>query len=372
MAEDCAAQYVPIVGAASKSEIAVMNTLTTNLHLMLTSFYRPTAERHKIIIEWKPFPTDRVRPAPPPPVPHSTNTPQYAIQSHLHLHNLSPTTSLIEIPPSSGHQISTASILATITAHAASTALLLLPGIQYYTGQLLDIPLITSHARALGIPYIGWDLAHAVGNVPLSLHAWDVDFAVWCSYKYLNAGPGAMAGCFVHERNWGGAGGGWKGMRLEGWYGVGKAARFEMGREFVAAEGAGGWMLGNPSGGDLAGVKAALGVVGDAGGVGALRRKGVVMTGWLEWLLDGLVEGRGGGKVFEIITPRDPRERGQQLSLLFKEGVLEGVAEKLVKKGVVFDVRKPDVMRVAPAPLYCTFEDVWRFVQILGEALEGV
>ncbi|KAL2170615.1 hypothetical protein VTG60DRAFT_4628 [Thermothelomyces hinnuleus] len=376
MAADCAQKSVDLVGAASPSEVIYMNTLTVNLHLMMASFYRPTEKRHKIIVEWKPFPSD-----------------------YLEWHGLNPSTSLVEIHPDEPETqyMSTAHILSVIDEHADSTALLLLPGIQYYTGQLLDVARITAHARARGIPAVGWDLAHAVGNVELDLHDWGVDFAVWCTYKYLNAGPGAIAGAFVHQRHHrlrqgeddgdGGAndhdtagsnsdnnnngdrpsGPRYYVPRLSGWYGADNATRFDMAKDFRPAEGAHGWQVSNPSAADLACVGAALDVFGRAG-MRALRDKAVVLTGYLERLLLGLLEkegaapgGRGeaGERAFRILTPADPRERGSQLSLLLRPGLLEPVTGRLAEAGVVVDVRKPDVMRVAPVPMYCRFEDVW-------------
>ncbi|KAH6839520.1 kynureninase 2 [Chaetomium sp. MPI-CAGE-AT-0009] len=370
MAAACAAESVDLVGAKSANEIIYMNTLTVNLHLMMASFYRPTEKRHKIIAEWKPFPSD-----------------SYAIASQLQWHGLSPSTSLIEIHPTDPTTlyISTAHILSLIDQHADSTALLLLPGIQYYTGQLFDIPLITRHAHAHGI-VVGWDLAHAAGNAELALHEWGVDFAVWCTYKYLNAGPGAVAGVFVHERHHhhlqgdGGVVGGGEGdaalgyrHRLAGWYGADKAVRFEMEKVFRPAEGAAGWQVSNPSVVDLACVRAALGLFGRVG-MRALRDKAVVLTGYLEWLLLGLLEegvgkGEDGEAAFRILTPANPAERGSQLSLLLRGGLLEGVSRELADGGVVVDVRKPDVIRVAPVPMYCRFEDVWGFITVLKRAL---
>ncbi|KAK4098905.1 kynureninase 2 [Parathielavia hyrcaniae] len=388
MAADCAQQSLDLVGAASPSEVIYMNTLTVNLHLMMASFYRPTEKRHKIIAEWKPFPSD-----------------SYAIASQLQWHGLSPSTSLIEVHPDhpetpSSLSISTEHILSVIDEHADSTALLLLPGIQYYTGQLFDMARITAHARARGIPAVGWDLAHAAGNVELRLHDWGVDFAVWCTYKYLNAGPGAIAGVFVHERhhhhhhhhhantNTNPESGGTAvddtlgyRHRLAGWYGADKTVRFNMAKEFLPAAGAHGWQVSNPSAADLACVRAALGVFGRTS-MRELRDKAVVLTGYLEWLLNGLVEdgvgtsmgrteGEEGEPAFRIITPANPLERGSQLSLLLREGLLEKVSGKLAEGGVVCDARKPDVIRVAPVPLYCGFEDVWGFVEVFKRALEG-
>ncbi|KAK4206894.1 pyridoxal phosphate-dependent transferase [Rhypophila decipiens] len=399
MAEDCARKFVPIVGAASSSEVVVMNTLTVNLHLMLASFYRPTEKRHKIIIEWKPFPSD-----------------WYAVQSQIEWHGRSPSTSMIEVQPDSdsdsGLYLSTKSILSTIDAHADSTALLLLPGIQYYTGQLLDMPLITKYAQERGI-VVGWDLAHAVGNVELALHDWNVDFAVWCTYKYVNAGPGAIGGAFVHERHGkvmpasqhvnGNGANGTNGHshshgqtagemkftpRLAGWYGNDKSVRFNMERTFQPTPGAQGWVISNPSAVDLASLSAALEIFGKTS-MKDLRDKALVITGYAEFLLNKVlaqttsdinsngVNGHDGQKkeeaLFKIITPANPLERGSQLSILLadKPGLLEKVSKALEENGVVCDKRKPNVIRIAPVPLYCTFFDVWRFVKIFEEAVRG-
>ncbi|KAK3374753.1 kynureninase 2 [Podospora didyma] len=359
MAEDCARKFVPIVGAASPSEVVVMNTLTANLHLMMASFYRPTEKRHKIILEWKPFPSD-----------------WYAIQSQIEWHSLSPQTSMVEIQPDANLYLSTERILAAIDEHADSTALLLLPGIQYYTGQLLDMKRITAHARGRGIPAVGWDLAHAAGNVELCLHDWDVDFAVWCTYKYLNAGPGSIAGAFVHSKHSGTVEGTLSGYRhrLAGWYGADKSVRFNMAKEFQPTPGAPGFQLSNPSSIDLASLTAALEVFGMTR-MTDLRSKALLITAYAELLLDRVLLDRDGQigeeeAVFKIITPRNPLERGSQLSLLLKPGLLDRVSQALVENGVVFDARKPDVIRVAPVPMYCTFVDVWNFVEIFKRAID--
>lgn len=351
LAESCSAKSLDLVGASTPQEIIYMNTLTVNLHLMLATFYRPTPQRRKIIIEWKPFPSD-----------------WYAVQSQLALHKLSASDSLIEIQPSDPETLylSTESILAAIDEHADSAALLLLPGIQYFTGQLLDIPTITAYAQSKGIT-VGWDLAHAVGNVPLSLHEWNVDFAVWCTYKYLNAGPGATAGLFLHERHH--DRNGKVRDRLAGWYGADKSVRFNMEKQFVPSPGAWGYQLSNPSAVDLSCLDAALEVFRKTR-MKELRGKAVVMTGYLEVLLKRLMkEGQG---AFRILTPDNVEERGTQLSLMFTQGkeVLERVSKVLAENGVVCDFRKPDVMRVAPVPMYCRFEDVWRFVEALRKGIK--
>ncbi|KAH6609734.1 kynureninase [Trichoderma cornu-damae] len=352
MAEDCANRSADIVGA-SPGEIVYMGTLTANLHMMMASFYRPDAARHKVILEWKPFPSDH-----------------YAIESQIAWHGRDPAQSMVKIEPDADLLIPTDKVLATIDEHADSTALILLPGIQYYSGQLFDMARITAHARERGI-VVGWDLAHAAGNVELKLHDWGVDFACWCTYKYINAGPGATGGVFVHERH---------GRvdfaespayrpRLSGWYGGDKRVRFNMSNTFVPTAGAAGYQVSNPSALDLASVAAALSVFNKTT-MRNLRSKALVLTAYAEHLLDQINAESGAAEpFFKIITPRDPAQRGTQLSLLLREGLLDGIARALEENGVMCDKRKPDVLRVAPVPLYSRFEDVWRFMQILRGAL---
>ncbi|EGR53139.1 kynureninase [Trichoderma reesei QM6a] len=355
MAEDCANKSADLVGA-SPSEIVYMGTLTVNLHMLMASFYRPDDRRHKVILEWKPFPSDH-----------------YAIESQIVWHGRDPAQSMVKIEPDQGYVISTEKVLATIDAHADSTALLLLPGIQYYSGQFFDIPRITAYAKERGI-VVGWDLAHAAGNVELKLHDWDVDFACWCTYKYINAGPGATAGAFVHERHgkveYSGDGDTEAPTyrpRLAGWYGGDKRVRFNMANTFVPTPGAAGFQASNPSALDLAAVSAALSVFNKTS-MRELRSKALVLTAYAEHLLD-QINAEAGTPFFTIITPRDPARRGTQLSILLREGLLDGIAEALERNGVMCDKRKPDVLRVAPVPLYSRFEDVWRFMQILRGAL---
>ncbi|KAK3334176.1 kynureninase 2 [Cercophora scortea] len=367
LAADCALKSTNLVGAASPSEIVIMNSLTTNLHLLMASFYRPTATRHKILLEWRPFPSD-----------------WYAIQSQISWHGFDPETSMVEIQPSSSSSspnlyLPTSAILAAIDAHADSAALLLLPGIQYYTGQLFDMRRITAYAQARGI-VVGWDLAHAAGNVELALHDWNVDFAVWCTYKYINAGPGAIAGAFIHSRH-----GGVEfdhatnrhvfRPRLSGWYGNDKSVRFNMDKTFQPTPGAAGFQLSNPSAVDLASLSAALSVF-NMTDMAALRAKSVVITAYAEFLLDELLAAAAAGETeekpaFSIITPRNPAERGAQLSILLWAGLLERVSKALAEEGIMFDARKPDVIRIAPVPMYCTFEDVWRFVEVFRGAISA-
>ncbi|KAI4144400.1 MAG: hypothetical protein L6R39_004208 [Caloplaca ligustica] len=358
--DEVAAQRIaPIVGA-SGSEVAVMETLSANLHLMMASFYRPTKARYKIILEGKAFPSDH-----------------YAVESQIRHHDLEPADAMVLIEPTDGTQatISTSQILSTIDEHASTTALVLLPGVQYYTGQYLDIAATTAHAHSHGIT-IGWDLAHAVGNVELQLHDWEVDFAVWCSYKYLNSGPGAIAGLFVHERHGqldkAGMDSGKVGYRprFSGWWGGDKATRFQMGSEFVPIPGAAGFQVGNPCALAICPLLASLEIF-EMTSMSAVRQKSITLTKYLEELLqrsDAQDATGGATGLYRIITPANPAERGAQLSMLLKPGLLEGVMADLEAEGVVVDERKPDVIRVAPAPLYNSFSDVWDFVEIFKRA----
>lgn len=335
-----------------------MNTLTINLHLLMASFYKPDSKRFKIILEWKPFPSD-----------------YYAIESQITWHGLDPSTCMVKIEPDNRKDslISTDRILKAIDEHADETALLLLPGIQYYSGQLFDIPKITAHAKARGI-VVGWDLAHAAGNVELKLHDWDVDFACWCTYKYINAGPGAIAGAFIHERygkveQTGDTVSYWP--RLTGWYGGDKSVRFNMDNKFIPTPGAGGYQASNPSAIDLASLSGALSVFGKTS-MKELRDKALVLTAYAEHLLDQMIcdgADNGEGPLFRVISPRDPLQRGTQLSVLLRDGLLESASRILEENGVICDKRKPGVIRVAPVPLYTKFEDVWRFMRIFRMAI---
>ncbi|CAI6340239.1 unnamed protein product [Periconia digitata] len=357
-------QTSKIVGALP-SEVVVMETLTANLHLLMSSFYRPTLERYRIIIEGKAFPSDH-----------------YAVESQLVHHNI-PTSALITIEPSSSSSpyLSTEHILSVISQHAASTALVLLPGIQFYSGQLLDIELITRHCRSLDI-IVGWDLAHAVGNVPLKLHDWNVDFAAWCNYKYMNSGPGVIGGLFVHDRHGGvetaddplasQSGNPTNGSdgklvyrpRLSGWWGSDKSSRFDMENKFVPIPGASGFQLSNPSALDMTSVQASLDIFAMTD-MNALRQRSLRLTAYLEARL---LRYGNGTPPYKIITPVNPRERGAQLSLLLNPGLLDHVLTYIEERGVVVDERKPDVLRVAPAPLYNSFWDIHRFIVVFQEA----
>ncbi|KAH8909848.1 kynureninase [Coniochaeta sp. PMI_546] len=348
----------PVVGA-DKSEVAVMQTLTANLHFLMSAFYRPDINgRHKIILESKAFPSDH-----------------FAVETQLRHHGLSPETSMVTLksPHSEDNVLTTEDITSAIAQHADTTALILLPGIQYYTGQLLDIRTITAFAHKHGI-FIIWDLAHAVGNVPLSLHDWDVDAAAWCTYKYLNGGPGCIGGMFVHSRNSAVSKEitdekpeeGYR-NRLAGWWGNDKKTRFVMANRFHPVGGAAGFQLSNPSILDITSLSASLEVFELAGGVSELRKKSLKLTAFLETLFSEMPP--EDKELFRIITPSDPNQRGAQLSVMLSSGLLHTVMKELEARGVIVDERKPDVIRVAPAPLYNTFEDCVDFVDAFSGAL---
>ena len=353
-----ATMLAPLVGA-SPQEVAVAETLTANLHLLISTFYKPTKERHKIIIEKKAFPSDH-----------------YAVVSQIVRHGFDPKSALVLIPPESSTKrtMDLLQIEAVIDEHADTAALILLPGIQYYTGQYLDIEHITAHADSLGIT-IGWDLAHAVGNVELFLHEWNVDFAVWCHYKYVNAGPGAIAGLFVHEKHGHvdqfGSGSGQQALqpRLAGWWGAEKSTRFDMAPNFVPTPGAQGFQLGNPSALAISALIASLEVF-QLTSMEALCKKSVGLTGYMEELLLNSPNSKKliDEGLLQIITPSGSTERGAQLSIQVHSKLLEEILKLLKAEGIVVDERKPDVIRVAPAPLYNTYLEVCAFVQMFTMA----
>lgn len=332
-----------LVGAKPE-EVVAMNQLTVNLHLMLTTFYRPTTSRFKIITEAGAFSSD-----------------QYALEAQIKLHNLDPDKTLIELSPRAGeYTIHTDDILKAIAEHKESLALVIFGGVQYYSGQLFDIKKITRAAHQAGAK-AGFDLAHAVGNVPLNLHQDGVDFAVWCSYKYLNSGPGGVAGAFVHERY-----SHQKELhRLAGWWGHEEKDRFQMKKGFIPMPGADGWQISNFPVLSGSAHLASLEIFGKAG-IKKLRKKSIALTGYLEFLL---FEMDPDQKHFKIITPSSIEERGCQLSILMKKNG-KRVFKRISDEGVIADWREPDVIRVAPVPLYNTFEDVFRFVEILRKQLK--
>jgi kynureninase len=328
--------------SAKPLEVICMNSLTVNLHLMMATFYRPTKSRFKILMEEPAFPSDT-----------------YAIKTQIAHHGLNPRDALVLARPRNGEfAIQTEDIVDLIEKHANQLAIVMFAGVNFFTGQLFDIERITAAAQAGGI-VVGFDLAHAVGNAPLKLHDWNVDFAVWCSYKYLNAGPGAVAGAFLHERHATNT----KLPRFAGWFGNDPNTRFRLHLEpeFVPVPSADGWQISNPPIFSMAPLRASLAVFDDAGGMEPLRAKSIRLTGYLEFLLTEI-----GSKKFTVITPRNPDERGCQLSILAHEHPKE-LLKELETAGVKCDFREPNVIRVAPTPLYNTFHEVWRFARILAQ-----
>ena len=334
--EQLTEQVATLVGA-KPIEVVVMNTLTVNLHLMLVSFYRPTVSRFKILMEAGAFPSD-----------------QYAVASQVRFHGHSAANAIVEVAPRPGeHSLREADLRAVIEREGAQLALVLIGNVNYLTGQAFDMVALTEIAHRQGA-LIGFDLAHGAGNLQIDLHAANPDFAVWCSYKYLNGGPGSLAGCFVHERH-----ARTPGLpRFEGWWGHNKQTRFEMPHAFDPLPGAEGWQLSNPPIFQLAALRASIELFA-AAGMRALRRKSEALTGYLETLLGRLPPG-----FCTQLTPSDPAQRGAQLSLRFKGDPHRLLAE-LSEAGVICDFRAPDVIRVAPAPLYCSFRDVSRFALAL-------
>jgi kynureninase len=330
-----------LVGA-QPNEVVCMNSLTVNLHFMMATFYRPTKARRKIMMEDPAFPSDT-----------------YAIKSQIAHHGLEPDDCLVLARPRKGEfTVRLEEIEALLEKHGDEIALVLLAGVNFFTGQLFDLPRITAVAQKHGCA-VGIDLAHAAGNVPLRLHDWNIDFAVWCSYKYLNSGPGAVAGAFVHERHATNP----DLPRLAGWWGNDPATRFRMHLEpdFIPVPSADSWQVSNPPILAMAPLRASLAIFDEAGGMTRLREKSERLTGYLQFLLD-----CAPSKLFSVITPRAPNEHGCQLSVLVHEHPRE-LFQKLEKAGVKGDFREPDVIRVAPTPLYNTFHEVWRFAKILAE-----
>jgi kynureninase len=326
-------------------EVVLMNSLTVNLHLMLASFYRPESRRRSIVIEAGAFPSDR-----------------YAVATHLEWHGLDPRKHLIEIAPAPGEDLIDEQLVETqLVQRGEEIALVLWPGVQYLTGQVFDLARIAKAARGVGA-IIGFDLAHSVGNVPLTLSGLDADFAAWCSYKYMNAGPGAIAGCYVHSRHFGQPGR----HRLGGWWGHEMATRFDMLHDFKAAHGASGFHISNQSIFATTPLIASLAILRDAH-MERLREKSIALTGFLERLL--LERTRG----LTVITPRALEARGAQLSLRVRGGAERGrgVFKWLMAHGVICDWREPDIIRVAPVPAYNSFEDAYRFVECLEQGLRG-
>jgi len=332
-----------VVGA-KPHEVVVMNTLTVNLHLMMVSFFRPSGKRKKILIEFDAFPSDK-----------------YAVASQLRFHGCDPETDMIQLKARDGEYcLRQEDIEAVLDQKGDEIALVMLGNTNYYTGQYFDMKAITAKAHEKGC-LVGFDCAHGAGNVPLNLHDCDVDFAVWCTYKYLNAGPGSIAGCFVNERfadrkdiN-----------RFEGWWGHNKETRFGMRDAFDPIYGVEAWQLSNPPILSLAAVWASLQIFKEAG-MSRLRAKSVKLTGYLEYLLNAINDDR-----IEVITPSAPERRGSQLSIRI-QGAGRGLFDRLTERGVITDWREPDVIRVAPTALYTQYEDVYHLARIIGEELKQI
>ena len=337
-------QMAEIVGGTD-SEVVVMNALTVNLHLLMVSFYRPTTARHKIIIEAHAFPSDH-----------------FAVESQIRQRGFDPAESMVVIRPREGEEtLRHSDIIETIRANSDDLALVLLPGVHYYTGQVFDMHAITNEAHEVGA-LAGFDLAHAVGNIELELHDWDVDFAAWCTYKYLNGGPGGVGGAFVHSRHVDGA----DLPKLLGWWGTAKATRFEMETVYEPIPTVESWQLSNAPILSMAALRASLDLITRAGGVSAMRQKSLTQISYTDYLLAALLDGK-----VESITPVDIDERGCQFALRVTAPGVDGRAifEQLEAAGIACDWRYPDVIRVAPIPLYNSYTDIHRFVSTLAELL---
>lgn len=340
-------QLSKIVGCLP-DEVVVMNQLTVNLHLLMVSFYRPTKQRYKIICEVKAFPSD-----------------QYAFESQVRYHGFDPDDAIIEVSPRAGEDtIRTEDILSVIEQHKDETALILFGGINYYTGQFFDVKTITDASHRAGA-YAGFDLAHAAGNVELKLHEWNVDFACWCSYKYLNSGPGGVGGVYIHEQHIANK----ELSRFAGWWGHTKETRFKMEKGFEPIPTAEGWQLSNAPILSMAAHKASLDIFEEAG-MNNLLAKSKLLSGYLHFILND-INNKQTEKLIEIITPAKEEERGCQVSMLMLRKGKE-IFNELSKQGVVADWREPNVIRVAPVPLYNSFEDVWRFGEIVRGAINKI
>lgn len=338
-------QLSKIVGCLP-NEVVVMNSLTVNLHLLMVSFYRPAKQRYKIICEAKAFPSD-----------------QYAFETQAKYHGYNPAEAVIEVSPREGeHTLRTEDIISTIQKHGDTVAVVLFGGVNYYSGQLFDMKTITEAAHSVGA-YAGFDLAHAAGNVELFIHDWNIDFACWCSYKYLNSGPGGVGGVYIHEKHVSN-----KDLpRFAGWWGYTKETRFNMEKGFEPIPTAEGWQLSNAPILAMAAHKASLDVFDEAG-IDKLRAKSKLLSGYLHFILNE-INSRKKEKVLEIITPANEKERGCQVSMLMLNKGKE-IFNELTKNGVIADWREPNVIRVASVPLYNSFEDVYRFGEIISSILK--
>lgn len=322
-----------------ENEVVSMNALTVNLHLLMLSFYRPDASRYRIICEEKAFPSD-----------------SYALQSQARLHGYDPKYIIREVKPRSGrYDIDEQDILDAIAEEGDRLAMVMFGGVNYYTGQVFDMQKITAAAHKVGA-VAGFDLAHAIGNIPLQLHDWNVDFAAWCTYKYLNSGPGSVSGIYIHEKHASNP----ETFRLAGWWGHDKSSRFKMEPQFVPIPTAESWQMSNAPVLSMAAHKASLDIFDEAG-ISRLREKSIRLTAYLDFLLQEILAKPEFNGMFSIITPSS---RGAQISMLFHRRGRE-MFEHLSKNGVIADWREPDVIRIAPAPLYNSFSDVFRFAEII-------
>ncbi|NVM63507.1 kynureninase [Mucilaginibacter sp. SG538B] len=337
-----------VVGARD-NEVTIMNSLTVNLHLLMVSFYKPDNKRFKILMEGGAFPSD-----------------QYAMESQVRFHGLDPKDTIIEIFPRNGEvTLRIEDIIQTIDQNKNELALVLFGGINYYTGQFFDMKAITDAAHAAGA-YAGFDLAHAAGNVPLQLHNWGADFACWCSYKYMNSGPGGISGIFVHEKHFTDK----ELNRFAGWWGYRRDKQFLMAPGFDPEAGAAGWQVSTSPIPLLALFKASMAIFDSAGGLDTLRRKSLYLTGYLEFLIQSINKQQG-EEVYRIITPSDATARGCQLSVVC-ERKARAIFNYLAQNGVIGDWREPDVIRLSPVPLYNTFEDVYKAARLMADALKVV
>jgi kynureninase len=337
-----------VIVGAKKEEVSIMNSLTVNLHLLLVSFYKPTNKRYKILMEGGAFPSD-----------------QYALESQVRFHGFDPKDAIIEISPRSGEDtLRTEDIVDAIKNNTDGLALVLFSGINYFTGQFFNIEAITKAAHEAGV-LAGFDLAHAAGNVPLQLHEWNVDFASWCSYKYMNSGPGGISGIFVHEKHFKA-----DHQRFAGWWGYRKDKQFLMASGFDAEPGADGWQVSTPPIMLMALHKASLDIFEKTGGLRVLRAKSELLTGYLEFLINE-INLKKGTDLFKIITPKDPGKRGGQLSVVCA-GDAKEIFDYLKKNGVIGDWREPNVIRLSPVPLYNSFTDVFNAGRILEASVVNI
>lgn len=335
------------VMGALPTETVVMNSLTSNLHFLMVSFYRPTKTRYKIICETSAFPSD-----------------QYALQTQVKFHGYNPDDAIIELTPRLGeYSIRKEDVLTEIEKHKDALALIMIGGVNYYTGQVFDMKAITKKGHECGA-IVGFDLAHAAGNLQLQLHDWDVDFAAWCSYKYLNAGPGGVGGAFIHERNCNNT----DLIRFAGWWGNDPATRFSMPHDFVPVKTADAWQLSNAPVLPMAALRASLEIFQEAT-MSALATKRKLMNGYLRFIINGIIESANAQQKIIIITPSAEDECGAQISMLCNQNG-KAIHSHLTDNGVIADWREPEVLRMASVPLYNSFEDVFRFGQLFEEAVK--